>query len=63
MQKYVLFFLTCFFWQSSILAQIKDNKAISELISKLKQDIRGPYKHIRWFCTDGSIRQPKDPCP
>lgn len=63
MKKYVLFFLTCFFWQDSILAQIKDNKEISELISKLKQDIRGPYKDIRWFCTDGSIRQPKDPCP
>ena len=23
-----------------------------------KADIRGPYKDIRWFCKDGSIRQP-----
>ena len=36
---------------------------ISELISQFKNDLRGPYKDIRWFCTDGSIRQPKDPCP
>ena len=32
-------------------------------ISSYKNDIRGPYRDIRWFCTDGSIRQPKDPCP
>ena len=36
---------------------------ISKLISQFKNDLRGPYKDIRWFCTDGSIRQPKDPCP
>ena len=32
-------------------------------ITSYKNDIRGPYRDIRWFCTDGSIRQPKDPCP
>lgn len=36
---------------------------ISQLISNYKKDIRGPYKDIRWFCKDGSIRQPRDPCP
>ncbi|WP_423998144.1 hypothetical protein [Maribacter sp. IgM3_T14_3] len=36
---------------------------IESLVIKYKSDIRGPYKDIRWFCTDGSIRQPKDPCP
>lgn len=40
-----------------------DEERVSELIADLKKDIRGPYKDIRWFCTDGSIRQPKDPCP
>lgn len=39
------------------------NQEITELINTYKKDIRGPYKEIRWFCTDGSIRQPKDPCP
>ena len=34
-----------------------------EIIAAYKNDIRGPYKDIRWFCTDGSLRQPKDPCP
>lgn len=36
---------------------------IRQLIEKYQSDIRGPYKDIRWFCTDGSVRQPKDPCP
>ncbi|APQ18066.1 phosphoenolpyruvate synthase [Maribacter hydrothermalis] len=36
---------------------------IKTLVEKYKSDIRGPYRDIRWFCTDGSIRQPKDPCP
>lgn len=36
---------------------------VKSLVEKYKNDIRGPYRDIRWFCTDGSIRQPKDPCP
>ena len=40
-----------------------DKEKISKQITAYKNDIRGPYKDIRWFCTDGSIRQPKDPCP
>ncbi|GGW30965.1 PEP/pyruvate-binding domain-containing protein [Arenibacter certesii] len=40
-----------------------NNQEIKELINSYKKDIRGPYKEIRWFCTDGSIRLPKDPCP
>ncbi len=40
-----------------------DNENLKKLISTYKVAIRGPYKDIRWFCTDGSIRQPKDPCP
>ena len=40
-----------------------NNQEIKELIQAYKMDIRGPYKEIRWFCTDGSIRMPKDPCP
>ncbi len=40
-----------------------DPEVLKGLVSRLKHDIRGPYKDIRWFCTDGSIRAPKDPCP
>ncbi|MCJ7466377.1 MAG: phosphoenolpyruvate synthase [Maribacter sp.] len=40
-----------------------DNEDLKKRISTYKNDMRGPYKDIRWFCTDGSIRAPKDPCP
>ena len=32
-------------------------------IDSYKNDQRGPYYRIKWFCQDGSIRDPKDPCP
>ncbi len=46
-----------------VCAQKADNEKIKEQIASYKNDVRGPYKDIRWFCADGSIRQPKDPCP
>ena len=35
---------------------------IEQLIAKYKEDPRGPYQDIRWFCADGSIQLPKEPC-
>ncbi|WP_036381765.1 PEP/pyruvate-binding domain-containing protein [Muricauda sp. MAR_2010_75] len=46
-----------------IQAQKVETNDIAALIQKYKNDIRGPYRDIRWFCADGSIRAPKDPCP
>ena len=48
---------------SSSNAQALENSAIESLIKIFKQDVRGPYRDIRWFCKDGSVRDPKDPCP
>ncbi|MCR1024812.1 phosphoenolpyruvate synthase [Cellulophaga baltica] len=48
---------------ATLFSQKLSNEKITEQINTYKNDIRGPYKDIRWFCTDGSIRQPKDPCP
>ncbi len=36
---------------------------VSELVQRFKSDARGPYKDIRWFCTDGSFRVPQERCP
>lgn len=58
----VLFFFCCMSI-GKLSAQKKHPSQIAELVQNLKKDIRGPYKDIRWFCTDGSIRAPKDPCP
>lgn len=58
----LLLFLGCT-WPGKVTAQKKEPAQIAALVQNLKKDIRGPYKDIRWFCTDGSIRAPKDPCP
>ena len=57
----VPFFLFTLLYQGN--AQKVEPGDIMVLVQNLKRDIRGPYKDIRWFCTDGSIRAPKDPCP
>ena len=36
---------------------------IKSTIQEFKEDPRGPYLRIRWFCEDGTMREPKDPCP
>ncbi|MGJ5642606.1 PEP/pyruvate-binding domain-containing protein [Formosa sp. S-31] len=38
------------------------NEIITGLIEKYKKDVRGPYRDIRWFCDDGTINMPKEPC-
>lgn len=63
MKNKFLFCLCIFLGSFSLLAQKIAPKKISEQIVVYKKDVRGPYKDIRWFCADGSIRQPKDPCP
>ncbi|MBT8385567.1 MAG: phosphoenolpyruvate synthase, partial [Bacteroidia bacterium] len=64
--KTVLFFLICIYLltSSSVIAQTAvSNEKIAAQIITYKNDIRGTYKSIRWFCKDGTIRQPQDPCP
>lgn len=62
--KKTLLYLILFSCSTSLLvAQAKDAQQIKAQILTLKSDIRGPYKDIRWFCKDGSVRAPKDPCP
>ena len=45
-----------------IIAQV-DNFKVKTLIEAYKEDTRGPFRDIRWFCTDGSTREAKNPCP
>jgi hypothetical protein len=48
---------------TSIISQPSDPAAIQKMIERFKTDPRGPYKDIRWFCKDGTIREARDPCP
>lgn len=44
-------------------AQELSSSEIKKLVQTYKNDVRGPYYRIKWFCDDGSIREAKDPCP
>ncbi|MDD7885033.1 PEP/pyruvate-binding domain-containing protein [Flavivirga sp. 57AJ16] len=46
-----------------ITAQTISPEKIKAQIDFYKNDIRGPYKNIQWFCDDGTVRAAKDPCP
>lgn len=59
---FLISFLFFLFIQNTT-SQEKTSHEIKELIKFYKNDIRGPYHRIKWFCKDGSIRDPKDPCP
>ncbi|WP_053989859.1 PEP/pyruvate-binding domain-containing protein [Mangrovimonas sp. TPBH4] len=63
--KALLFFLLCVpifsFSQHSSTSSV-DNAKIKSMISAYKADARGPYRDIRWFCDDGTINMPKEPC-
>ena len=43
-------------------AQLNDDR-VAELINEFRADRRGPYRGIFWFCSDGSQRAARDPCP
>ena len=57
------YFLSIYLVSFYAFSQSGDDLKITEQILAYKSDIRGPYKDIRWFCADGSVRAPKDPCP
>ena len=59
----IAFLLACFIVPTAIAQKKVDNAELAAKINYYKNDIRGPYRDIRWFCTDGSVRAPKDPCP
>ncbi|TXD46523.1 PEP/pyruvate-binding domain-containing protein [Polaribacter sp. IC073] len=64
MKKRILFtFAIALFFSLNTTSQKKTLHEIKELITSYKKDIRGPYYRIKWFCKDGSIRDPRDPCP
>ncbi len=41
-------------------ADLPDAATLRTWVQKLKTASRGPFKHIRWFCNDGSIQLPKE---
>lgn len=61
--KIVVLLLIFNFYSYYTYSQELSSKEVSELIVSYKNDLRGPYHRIKWFCEDGTEREPKDPCP
>ncbi len=48
---------------TSLYAQELPVASIKKKIEFYKDNYRGPYKQIEWFCENGTRREAKDPCP
>jgi len=55
-------FLTALFMSPAAGAQTEmpDNATLRSWVQKMKKAPRGPFKHLRWFCADGTILPPKE---
>ena len=48
----------------TIMTANSQNDVVSPAyVKELKDDRRGPYAGIKWFCEDGTMREARDPCP
>jgi len=61
-QALFLWIVIAFSFTNHVFAQQKESKDIRAMIEAYKNDDRGPFKDIRWFCKDGTINLPKEPC-
>ena len=63
-QSILIFTVILFFHLQSTAQKPLDNAAIKYMVEKFKQDPRGPFKDIRWFCKDGTFVVPREgTCP
>ncbi|WP_452224464.1 PEP/pyruvate-binding domain-containing protein [Lacinutrix chionoecetis] len=62
-RKIIPLIILLFIFNSNTEAQELSTKQIQNLIEAYKKDPRGPFHRIKWFCKDGTEREPKDPCP
>ncbi|MHA7942799.1 PEP/pyruvate-binding domain-containing protein [Formosa sp. 3Alg 14/1] len=58
--SFICFLITCVVFAQEHSAI--DYTKIKASISNYKNDVRGPYRDIRWFCDDGTLNMPKEPC-
>lgn len=63
MLRHSLLLTLCLLMPAIVPGQEWNEARVRSLITSFKEDPRGPYKEIRWFCKDGTTRPARDPCP
>ncbi|SDB35860.1 Pyruvate phosphate dikinase, PEP/pyruvate binding domain [Flavobacteriaceae bacterium MAR_2010_188] len=63
LNKFLILLSVGFLFSTNSFSQELPVATIKQRIEQYKNDVRGPYYRIKWFCEDGSIRDSKDPCP
>ena len=63
LNRLTLFVMVCLMSMPFIEAQVQSATKVISLIEQYKNDRRGPYSGIKWFCKNGSEREARDPCP
>ncbi len=63
--KTSVFLFTCIILMVPSVSKTQgySNEQIRNYIQSWKDYNRGPYKDIKWFCDDNTIREARDPCP
>ncbi|MGD2186203.1 MAG: hypothetical protein PVI71_08745, partial [Desulfobacterales bacterium] len=44
----------------NLSAATPDEKTLHSWVQEMKRSPRGPFKHIRWFCNDGTVQLPQE---
>ena len=61
--QFLLIAVSFFIILTPAYSQVQNPEVVRAMIDRYKKDPRGPYKDIKWFCKDGTIREARDPCP
>jgi len=62
MQRFALILSLLLLIPGLVLAQADppDGETLRSWVQTMKKSQRGPFKHIRWFCNDGTIQLPEE---
>ena len=56
------FFIVAFFMAPVAAArtELPDDVTLRSWVQNIKKSSRGPFKRLRWFCSDGTVLPPKE---
>ena len=63
LRRFAVLFVVLLFGSNLTGQDVLTDQELTDLIDTYRDDPRGPYRGILWFCSDGTTRAPRDPCP